>query len=248
MADLVYIDETGSVGKGAKNQSHLILVAVVVDEASVRTLGGRMREIAATHLGDDQRGFEWHGVDVWNGNGPWQGKNPPALLAAYEEVLGLLEELDIWVAHSSIHKERLHRKFGDSMSQDAYILALQYLVEKIDSCHPNREHKLRILIADEAKQHQLKAISMVTDMQDIGAGRVLGHWQRAPLTSVIDSVHFVDSAWSPGVQLADMVAFIRHRKEMQTQGHPDADASIRRMVETIGRVTRTWREPWPATH
>lgn len=246
MADLVYIDETGSAGNGARRQPNLILVAVVVDEASVRVLGDRMREIAATHLGEDRRGFEWHGVDVWNGRDPWQEKTPPELLAAYEEILGLLGELDVWVAHSTIHKERLHRKYGGSMSQDAYLLALQFLVEKIDSCHLGGERKLRILIADEAKQHQLTAINMVTDMQEIGAGRVLGHWQKAPLATVIDSMHFVDSARSPGVQLADMVAFILHRNGKSTQGHPDADASVQRMVEVIGDATRTWREPWPA--
>lgn len=246
MAELVYIDETGSAGKGAKKQPSLILVGVVVDEASVRVLGDRMREIAATHLGVDRRGFEWHGVDVWNGYGPWQSKTPTELLAAYEAVLGLLEDLDIWIGHATIHKERLHRKYGDSMAQDAYLLALQYLVEKIDSCRPNGERKLRILIADEAKQHQLNAIDMVSDMQDIGAGRVLGRWQNSPLASVIDSMHFVDSARSPGVQLADMVAFIRHRNEQPNQGHPDADAAVRRMVQTIGNATRTWREPWPA--
>lgn len=245
MADLVYIDETGSAGKGAKNQPNLILVAVVVDEVRVKTLGERMREIAAAHLGEGRRGFEWHGVEVWNRHGAWSGKNPPELLTAFEEVIGLLEELDVWVGHSTIHKDRLRSKYGDSMSEDAYLLALQYLVEKIDSCHSS-EQRLRILIADEAKQHQLKAINMVTDMQEIGSGRVLGRWQKSPLTSVIDSMHFVDSARSPGVQLADMVAFILHRAELPTQGHPDADAAVNRMSQAIWGSTRTWRQTWPA--
>lgn len=245
MADLVYIDETGSAGRGAKQQPNLILVAVVVNEAVVRSLGERMRRIAATHLGDDRRGFEWHGVEVWNGRDGWGGKTPTERLRAYEDILGLLEELNIWVGHSTIRKEPLLRTYGKSMSDDAYLLGLQFLVEKVDACKSTGERQSRILIADEAKQHQLNAIGMVSDMQAIGAGRVFGSWQKRPLVSVIDSMHFVDSARSPGVQLADMVAFIRHRSELSTQGHPDADASVQRMVEMINKATRTWREPWP---
>ncbi|QXT63414.1 DUF3800 domain-containing protein [Tessaracoccus palaemonis] len=218
MADLVYFDETGSAGKGARRQPNLILAAVVVDEAAVRGLGDRMREIAVAHLGGGQTGFEWHGVEVWNGRGPWEGKTPAQLLAAYEELLGLLAELRIWVGHSTIQKEALRRKYDDSMVQDAYLLALQFLVEKVDAYQTAGGVKRRILIADEAKQHQVNATRMVTRMQEFGAGRVLGRWP-SPLATVIDSIHFVDSARSAGVQLADMVAFILHRRELASQGH-----------------------------
>ena len=39
MAYLVYIDETGSVSKGAKKQPLLTLAAVLIDEDQVQPLG-----------------------------------------------------------------------------------------------------------------------------------------------------------------------------------------------------------------
>ena len=46
MAEFVYIDETGSVGKGAKEQPNLRLVAVVVDESKVQPLAQHLFQLA----------------------------------------------------------------------------------------------------------------------------------------------------------------------------------------------------------
>ncbi|MEV8609475.1 hypothetical protein AB0383_16340 [Amycolatopsis sp. NPDC051373] len=46
MAHLVYIDETGSVGKGAKKQALLTLAAVLVHEDKVQPLAEAFREVA----------------------------------------------------------------------------------------------------------------------------------------------------------------------------------------------------------
>jgi hypothetical protein len=43
MAYLVYIDETGSVGKGAKKQPLITLAAVLVDEDKVQPLADAFR-------------------------------------------------------------------------------------------------------------------------------------------------------------------------------------------------------------
>ena len=51
VAELVYIDESGSVGKGANRQRYLILVAIVVDETMVQRMATRMNELAMAHLG-----------------------------------------------------------------------------------------------------------------------------------------------------------------------------------------------------
>lgn len=51
MACLVYIDETGSVGKGAKKQPLLTLMAVMIDEAKVQPLATRLKQVAWDHLG-----------------------------------------------------------------------------------------------------------------------------------------------------------------------------------------------------
>lgn len=239
VAHLVYIDETGSAGRGARKQRYLTLVAVIVEDLAVQQLSTRMRKLTMEHLGWIPASFEFHGNELWNGKGPWKGKSPAELLAAYESVVSLLAELEIDVVHASIDKPALHDRYGGAFDHNAYLLALQFLLEKLDAWQAHGA--LRILIADEVKKEKVAAIEMVADMQQWAGGQVPGR----RLRSVIDSMHFVQSCHSPGVQLADMVAFMRHRARFASQGHPDADAAVRRMLENIGDRTKTYRMPWP---
>ncbi|MFJ4255167.1 DUF3800 domain-containing protein [Microbacterium sp. NPDC090003] len=239
MVELVYLDETGSVGRGASQQPLLRLVGVVVKEEAVEVLGSRMADLAMEHLGWRPARFEFHGYDLWNANGPWRKKKPPQLLAAYEAVIGLLAELDIWIVHSAIRKSALHQKYAGEYDSNAYLLALQFLLGKLDKWPTNSR---RIVVADEAKEHETRAIRLVRDMQTWGNGVV----PDAQLQTVIDSMHYVDSRDSPGVQLADLVAFVLHRSTLPGQGHPDADAAVARMRAEVDSRTYTWREPWPA--
>ena len=240
MAELVYLDETGSVGRGARNQPFLKLVAVVVDEGKVQQLQARFQALAMEHLGWVPADFEFHAYEIWNARGYWAEKSPADLLAVLEALVSVLDELEIHVVHASIDKARLHSRYGGDYDDNAYLLALQFLLEKLDRW---RTHEaLRIVIADETKEQQLRAVKMVRDLQTWAAGAVAGR----QLVSVIDSMHFVDSKDSPGVQLADVIAFIFHRRALSTQGHPDADTAVARMISVIGEHTPTWRAPWPS--
>lgn len=240
MAQLVYIDETGSNGsRGAKSQPLLTLVAVIVPEDKVMPLAQELMGLARKHLGRRLPGVEFHGYEIWHGEGHWSGREPAVLLSALEDAIGLLDVLDLDVAHASIDKAKLRAKYAGTADGNAYRLALQFLVEKIDALRP-REN--RVLIADEAKHEETQAVKMVADLQVLGMGQVPGK----QLTTVIDCLHYVDSASSAGVQLADMVAFVLQRDQRPSQGHPDADAAIGRMRDVIWAHTRTWREAWPA--
>lgn len=79
MARFVYIDETGADGK---KQPILTLAAVIVDEEMVQPLSEGMRKVAFDHLGWLPADFEFHGKDVWHGNGYWSGKPYADLIAA----------------------------------------------------------------------------------------------------------------------------------------------------------------------
>jgi hypothetical protein len=237
MAQFVYIDETGSVGKGAAKQPYLTLAAVLIPEDKVRPLSQAMRSVASDHLGWLPSEFEFHGHQIWGGTGYWSEKEPPELIAAFEAAINLLESLDLLVAHSSINKAELHIKYNGAADANAYLLALQFLLEKIDTFGIQN----RIVIADEAKEHQLRAIKMVADMQQWGGGEVPGR----TLTTIIDSLHYVQSNASYGVQMADLVAYILQRAQRNREHHPNATAALARIRDKITSRTVTWREPWP---
>jgi hypothetical protein len=100
----------------------------------------------------------------------------------------------------------------------------------------------KIVIADQAKREQLQAVEMVADMQQWGTGLVPGQ----QLTTAIDTLHFVASHTSPGVQMADLAAYaIQRRRRRATEGHPDAEAAMARLMGAITARTFTYRMPWP---
>jgi len=208
----------------------------------VQTLSGGLRQVASDHLGWLPTDFEFHGVEIWSGIKCWEGKSPSELLAAYEAAIALLDTCDITIAHSSIQKERLHQRYGGAADKNAYLLALQFLLEKIDL---NLGSANKVLVADETKEQQLRAVKMVADMQQWGGGEVPGR----QLRTIIDSLHFVRSNASPGVQMADLVAYLLQRQRRpRANQHPDALAALDRMGSVILNHTRTWRQPWPSAH
>lgn len=237
MAKFVYIDETGSSGKGARQQPLLTVVGIVVDETKVQPLKEALQALAWKHLGWYPEGFEFHGFEIWGGSGPWIGKSYDELIAVYEDVISLLAELDLEVVHASINKANLHTKYSGGADDNAYRLALQFMLEKLNRLNSH----LKVLVADEAKEQELRAIRMVRDMQAYGGGEVPGQ----TLTTIIDSLHFVESHASAGVQMADMVAYMLYRSWRNQEGHPNATAALARMRAQINEATPTWREPWP---
>jgi hypothetical protein len=237
MAQFVYIDETGSVGKGASKQPYLTLAAVLVSEDKVQPLARAMREIALNHLDGLPTDFEFHGHEIWGGTNWWSEKEPSELIAAFEAAIDLLAIHDLSVVHASINKAELHYKYNGAADENAYLLALQFLLEKIDAFSMQN----RIVIADEAKEHQFRAIKMVSDMQQWGTGEVPSR----KLKTIVDSLHYVQSNASFGVQMADLVAYILQRYRRNNEKHPDAAAALYRLHNKIMDRTRTWREPWP---
>jgi hypothetical protein len=235
MARFVYIDETGTGGR----QPYLYVVAAVVDEGQVQPLAREMRRVAQHHLGWLPLDFEFHGRHIWGGTDHWTGKTPPELIAAYADAIEILNTCDIDIAYASIDKAALHVRHNGAADANAYRLALQFLLEKIDA---NLGATRKVLVADEAHEQELDAIKMVADMQQWGTGEVPSR----PLATIIDSLHFVRSHASPGVQMADLTAYVIQRRRMTpTELHPDAEAAMARMRMLVADHTRTWRETWP---
>lgn len=236
MAILTYIDETGTSVLEDAEQPILTVVAVLVKEDQVQPLSESMRSLAMRALGWRPLRFEFHGYEIFHGEGHWAPLDQPSLVQAYRDAIGLLERHDISVAFSSINKPKLAERY--EAPDSPYLLALQFLCEKIDRIEPEW---LKILIADESKEHELPAIDLVADLQSWGSGIVPG----PSLTTIIDSLHFVRSQASPGVQLADLVAFIIQRHRLGVDTHPDAIQAVAELRAMVGEATITYRAVWP---
>jgi Protein of unknown function (DUF3800) len=236
MALFVYIDETGTTSLEDMKQPTLTLAAAIVQEDRVQPLAASLRQVAIDQLGSQFAGLEFHGNELWGGVGPWSSLDPPQLIATYRNALILLEEHEVAVAHASIDKPRLKARYR--YPDNPYLLALQFLCEKIHDYHPRT---LKVLIADESKEQEIPAIEMVADLQVGGPGVVPGK----RLVSVIDTLHFVRSQASPGVQMADLIAFVLQRCRSRQDSHPAARKALQQFRAMISDATVTWRADWP---
>jgi len=238
MAEFVYIDETGS-SRGSFDKSPCIkLVAVVAHEDSVRLLSESLDAIVWKFLGWRPADFEFHGHEIWQRSGYWAHLEHEKVLAAYEAAISIIDQLELVIAHATIDRVKLNEKYDGRFDSNCYLLALQFLLEKVDRLGKAN----RVVVADKINEHELRAIKLVSDMQNWNIGIV----QSAKLETVIDSLHFVRSVDSPGVQLADLVAFVLNRRTRGSEVRPAAEQSMHRMVDVISRHTRTWRSDWPS--
>lgn len=149
---LTYIDETGNTPLSDRGQPLLTLAAAVVDEDQVQPLARSVRSIVTETLGDSYPIPELHGQQIWAGSGPWQGMEPPELLDVFTQVVALIDKHNIRIAHATINKVKLDQQYAAPDSP--YLLALQFLCEKLDSNIPG----LKILIADESKEVSIQVL------------------------------------------------------------------------------------------
>lgn len=243
---LCYLDETGNTGSKLDDpqQPLHLLVGLLVPEEHIMALDAAMRLLISRQRGTPGSNLvELHGAQLFSGDGPWRGIPPVERIAVYHEALDLLAIADIAVAYASIDKRALAAKY--SSPDPPHLLAFNFLAEKIDKYllgQPDALRQRAILIADETKEHEDLAIDLVRTMQATGnplGGRML---QR-----IIDTVHFVKSEQSPGVQLADLVAYAIGRVERVGASPSKAgDQALNNLFQTlIWPRVRTWREPWP---
>lgn len=239
MAKLLYVDETGSSGGSWEASPFLTVVGVVVGEEKVRPLAESLRSLTVQYRLAGQRNAEFHGQDLFQGTGLWKERLPDERRAAYEGALGILEALDLEVAHATINRRKLHARYRGEADGNAYRLALQFLLEKVSGTTSD----LVIVVADQSKEQELDAIRMVAELQEWGLGEVPGR----RLTNIIDCLHFVDSRHSPGVQLADLAAFVlgrRRRVDVETDSR--AEAAMESLARIVWGRTSTWRQAWPS--
>ena len=187
---------------------------------------------------------ELRGADLSSGRGPWRGVSPSERIETYGEALALLGQHGVFVAHASIDKRAL-RQTASSEPKMPHLLALRFLAEEIEGFLRNQEDPLKqrsLLIADETHEHEAFAHGLVMQMQ----ARNLSSDGNPTLTRIVDRVHFVQSETSPGVQLADLAAFVLSRRKRFPSWSPRlSDVAITRLAEIVDSRVVASRDTWP---
>lgn len=237
---LTYVDESGNTGAKLDdpNQPYHVIAAISVREDVVSALASHIDQVAAGHFGTTERtkATELHASQLKSGDGSWKGVAPAKRIAIYEAVLAPLAWDGVFVAHTAIYKPKLALRAD---RRPPHLWALQFLIEKLNAQFAQLGERT-LLVADETTEHEQFALDLLVNLQ---TGQPRPGLDLGAMTQVIDTVHFVRSETNRGVQLADLVAYLRSRI-YRTGPTPSVEQDL--WTRLVAPHCRTWREPWPA--
>ncbi|MBS1887826.1 MAG: DUF3800 domain-containing protein [Actinobacteria bacterium] len=241
----VYMDETGNTGRHFDNPDQPIhmIVGLVVDETRVTDLHEHMREVGRRRCPSrcNEADFEFHGNDLFSGEGPFAEKSPDERIAIYDELLRGIARARAEVVIRGVHKPGLNTRYADPYHP--HDVALKFTIESIERLARNRRCHV-LLVADEAKEVEEAALRDLAQYQEVGTG---WGWRTEPIEWIIDTIHFVPSHRNIAIQLADCTAYIAARVRKLHEGlvsrNRSADAVFRlweKRIQPFLSVNEVW--------
>lgn len=130
-----------------------------------------------------------------------------------------------------INMDRFRHRYGQT---DPHPWAFRNLLERLNE-RLRQANEYAVVIADEhSKQRTLKR-----DLRDAQRHGTPGYRGQI-LDRIRDTAHFVDSAESRMIQLADLVAYVRRRRARGPAADPRAEEAMQRLQ---GRITNSVPNP-----
>jgi hypothetical protein len=219
-----YMDEAGNTGRNLHDSAqpvHLILT-LVVDESRVNDLHEHIRAVGARHCPDvcADPAFEFHGYDLFGGDGPFEGMSPAKRIEIYGDVLDCIRRVDAKVIIRGVYKPGLAARYANPFHP--HDVALMFTIESVERLA--REHDRRVLlVADEAREIEDGALRDLANYQQMGT---TWGWNTEQIDHVVDTIHFVRSETNPAIQLADCAMFIAARQRKIDSGLVIANAAV----------------------
>ena len=209
-----YMDEAGNTGRKLDDPAqpfHFILT-VAVDESKVPILHGHLRDIARENFPAecDEDGFEFHGKDLFSGEGCFNGMSPARRIEIYEDILSGIEIADAKVIVRGVHKPRLSRRYPKPFHP--HDIALMFTIESIERFARDQDCRF-LLIADEAKEVEDAALRDLANYQEFGTS---WGWNTEQIDRIVDTIHFVRSETNPGIQ-ARRLCRVHHLQKAKDQ-------------------------------
>jgi hypothetical protein len=203
---LAYMDECGNTGTHADpNQPVHFLGCLLVEDTAIRPLEVAVRSVAKRHFPDHWLNprFEFHGVDLFGGNGFFRGTSVDQRIDVTGELLSIAAEHAAGFGYVGLNK--LKSKAKDHPHRICFSL----LVERLEDWLRGK-NALGLLVSDENHEIEQAIISDIDMFK-----RVATSWgyKSVTITRIVDSVHFVKSYNNPGIQLADIISFLTLKNE-----------------------------------
>lgn len=198
----IFIDETGNSGFDLDNaeQPFHILFGVIIEHKLLPTIQNELLHIAKEHYESfDQSDFEFKGFDLYKGKSFNKNKKVDERIAITEKLLDIFLKYQLKTITIIINKKLLKSKYKNPMHP--HQLAFRFMVEKFES-YLIENQKFGLMVCDEIKEHEQ---SLIEDLESFKRqGTSIGSYDNIVPQNILDSVHYVKSHNSWGIQLCDV--------------------------------------------
>lgn len=221
----LYLDESGDSGwtpkyGGNSSEDYFIYAGAILSPEENYRLGDRVNQILNTYFSAEDKPEEIHYADICGGHKEYSNLEKEARSDLREDLFEMILDLEPTLTATVIDKNLLKKRYGNianppkSLAFRATIDRFHQHVEKrgmigtavIDAGEHSIDLKLRNLIYD-AKSDGIKL-----DGANDDADTTLPH--------LMDTVNVSPSEMSPGIQLADIVAYqVRHEHQYSGESH-----------------------------
>lgn len=202
----MYMDESGDGGlpapHGASTTKHMVYAGAVINGEQNFELKKQVQELLNKYFDDDERPEELHYGDIINDRGIYGELDGITKKAISDDVFEVIKDISPTIISTVIDKKKHGNKYVDPWSPKPYIFRstigrFQYYVDDHDC--------VGIAIADSEQSFIDDTLrEIVYDAKSDGI-RVVEEGSK--LTNIMDSVLFTPSEMSPGIQIADFIAY-----------------------------------------
>lgn len=197
----IFIDETGNSGFDLDNveQPFHILFGVIIEHKLLPMIQNELIQIAKDFYEDsDKSDFEFKGFDLYKGKSFNKNKKVVERIAITEKIFSIFSRHNLKTITIIIDKQNLKKRYKNPMHP--HQLAFRFMVERFE-IYLIQSKKYGLMVCDEIKEHEQ---SLIEDLESFKRqGTSMGSCENI-VQNILDSVHYVKSHNSLGIQLSDV--------------------------------------------
>ena len=213
---LAYIDEAGNTGTDLTDISqpvHYLGALLVPEGAWQATKAGveAIRQFAIERGFDEEVSCELHGTEILQApkRSGWRALPLADRLTVFDLAMQVIERNGMSLVIGGCDKLLLAKRYSNPAHPHG--LAAWLCLERV-AMYAKAKQQLVVLIADDGPPAHKQLVRSTLDDYRVN-GAPFGPTR--DLSMLVDTVHFLDSAASPHIQLCDILLFIQQRYRMK---------------------------------
>lgn len=224
---IVYLDD--SEQNKIRGRHYQVIAAVIISDRDFPMIEQTLAYYVYEQVPEELReNFEFHATNLWSGRAPFDRISEGDRKHLFGECVRVLEESKVPIIYGAVDFNKLYSTLYSSANATdiAFRVCAKAVEEWFEEKSPDG---FGVLIADDTKnQHAKHAI--------LNAFRRYRQFvrgsppERGLLAHIHDDMYFGDSAYSVGIQLADMCALLVSRHLV---GYEDSEELYRRIEKLI---------------